>query len=583
MKKSKIILLGFMLLASNLLVIRCDLFREKNKICFTGRVVDQNGNPIEDARISLVGQKSKEVITAQKGEFKICAKPDENHRYVLNVEKLGFGFVSKIYSGATADIRITMEQATVVHELNPNDNITITDVVPNTSTPAQPDYTRMSGPLDTIPFVYDASGRLIAFGAPPEIERTYEAIDRFRPQRTGATVRVEPNALEDPTAEREQRGTFSQSAKSMLGNVTGSVSTIDIYSADGMPGDYTTRRQNGERGFMITYGAVDVNFYSHGKPLQLKKGKFATISIPVDTLALIYGEKLPPTIPLLVYDKETGLWQRDGNNVGTLNASGTAYEAKISHFSVFNMDEEFAAGVAVCYKICSFDTRPTGSYPGGARIQITGDIPGHVKDLPFGNTLCGGDGGCGGTGEAFAINNMKPNTPIGVRLFNGNTNQIVSSYVFITGNSGINALNCSSPLNYAGCGGPVNVNWVSVPAYMNANGTMNKPIIAIDKSGSDLKISWVYIEGPPPAYTNPPKDYHIEWSHDNFVNVHGTHSLPAGDTDLHNFHVLHSSLITTDGSRQYKFRIRVGPVITAVYSDTTTVCFTPDTGDLDPC
>ncbi|QOI98428.1 MAG: carboxypeptidase regulatory-like domain-containing protein [Flammeovirgaceae bacterium] len=582
MKRKTIIATLLVLLMSNLLIIRCDFFKDKNTQCFSGKVVDGKGNPIQGAQISIGGQKGRNIETDKMGEFKICSKPNKDQRYVLNVEKLGFGLVSKIYSSTTDDILIAMEQATVVKELNPNDNITITDIAPNTSSPAQPDYSRISSPLDTIPFVYDADGKLIAFGAPPEVERTYQAIDQFRPQRRGATVMVEPDALEDPTADREQRGTFFQASKSSLGPVTGSVSTVDVYSPDGMPGDYTTRMQNGDRGFMVTYGAVDVNFYSNGKPLQLKKGKFATISIPVDTLALLYGEKLPPTIPLLVYDKETGLWQRDGNNVGTLNNSNTAYEAKISHFSVFNMDEEFASGVAVCYKICSFDTRPTGSYPGGARIQITGDIPGHVKDLPFGNTQCGGDGGCGTGGEAFAINNMKPNTPIGVRLFNGNTNQIVSSYVFITGNSGINAINCSSPVNYAGCGGPVNVNWVSIPSYMNANGTMNKPIIAIDKSGSDVKISWVYIEGPPPTYTNPPKDYHIEWSYNDFVTVHGTYSLPTGNTNHHNFHVLLSSLIA-DGSRQYKFRIRLGPVISAVYSDTTVVCFTPDTEALDPC
>jgi hypothetical protein len=358
--------------------------------------------------------------------------------------------------------------------------------------------------------VYDANGRLIAFGAPPEVERTYKAIDQFRPQRRGATVRVEPDALEDPTADAEQRGAFFQSAKSRLGPVTGSVSTVDVYSPDGMPGDYTTRMQNGERGFMVTYGAVDVNFYSNGKPLQLKKGKFATLSIPVDTLALIYGEKLPPTIPLLVYDKETGLWQRDGNNVGTLNNAGTAYEAKVSHFSVFNMDEEFAAGVASCYKICS------DSAPAGARIEITGVIPNHIKNLPFGTSICTNSGlavGCAGGETAYAINNLKPNEPLGVRLFDGTT--VRATKVLITsGPSTPNEMNCIN--NYNGClPSVVHISW-SQACYQNADavGSITGPVLALQRNGDNFKFSWIYIDpgatGMPlqnPANTNYKLEY----------------------------------------------------------------------------
>ncbi|MCK6617498.1 MAG: hypothetical protein L6Q51_07615 [Cyclobacteriaceae bacterium] len=506
MKLKTIIATLLVLLMSNLLVIRCDLFKDKNTQCFSGKVVDGKGNPIQGALISIGGQKGRHIETTKGGEFKICAKPNKDQRYVLNVEKLGFGLVSKIYSGPDNAIAITMENATVIEGLNLNDNISITDTQPNTATPSQPDYTRISSPLDTIPFVYDAAGRLIAFGAPPQVERTYKAIDQFRPQRRGATVTLEPDALEDPTADRKQQGAFFQS-KGGLGSVTGSVSTVDIYSPDGMPGDYSTRMQNGERGFMVTYGAVDVNFYSNGKPLQLKKGKFATISIPVDTLALIYGEKLPATIPLLVYDKETGLWQRDGNNVGTLNKAGTAYEAKISHFSVFNMDEEFGATTAACLKLCS-DTAPTG-----ARIEITGVIPGHIKNLLFGSSICSASGtsvGCSAGETAYAINNMEPNEPIGVRLFDG-TN-VRASYVFIAGDAG-NETDCSD--NYAQCTAVEKISW-SVSCYQNndAVGSIDGPVVAIlPLGGTSFRVAWVYVDaaaaGSPLA--NPATNYKIEF------------------------------------------------------------------------
>lgn len=486
MKRSSVLLFLTLLIMTDLVIIQC---QPKGDICFSGRVVDQNDAPIEGARVTFGGKvRHKPVSTNKEGVFKICVSGSE--RFVLNITKLGYGMVSKVYTTSTADIEVAMEMATVVEGLDPTQEITITDEVPNQGRPAQPDLSRVSSPLDTLPFVYNAAGKLIAFGAPPEVNDAYEAIESFEPQQTGATVTVEADGLEE--ADEEKNTASLSQAEKRLGKVTGSVSTVDIYLPDGMPGDYSTRMSNGEGGYMVPYGAVDVNFYSNGKELQLKKGKFATLTIPVDTLKLIYKKKLPPTIPLLVYNKDTGEWERDGKNEGVLNKEGTAYVARVSHFSVFNMDEEFAAGVAVCYKICSRDARPAGSYPMGARIQITGDIPGHVKDLPFGTTLCSGDGGCPG-GEAFAINNMLPNTPIGVRLFDGNTNQVVSSYVFVTDNSGYNTNNCSG--DYDDCGGPVDVNWVSTPTYMNSDGTMKGPLLAIQKLGgvNEYTFTWVFI------------------------------------------------------------------------------------------
>jgi hypothetical protein len=505
--KTKQVLLILLFAISAISIGGCEFFEKifggKERQSFSGKVVDSGNNAIIGALVEI-GEVS--TTTRDSGKFDLAV--DSIDRYVLNVTQLGFGFVSKIYNTSTSNIVITMTAATVVTELDPAVEIVIEDTTPAPSIPVSPDIAHISSPLDTLPFIYDPNGRLIGFGAPQKVIDTYEAIDNFAPPVVGATIVVEPDALEDPDGDKAE-GSLYQKVKGK-GNVTGSLSTVDIYSPDGMPGDNTTRMGDGSSGFMVTYGAADVNFYRNGKPLQLKSGKFATLTIPVDTLALIYGQKLPETIPLLVYDKKSGLWARDGANVGQLNKTRTAYVAKISHFSVFNMDEEFDAGEATCYKMCISGTPP--AVPGVPMIQITGDIPGHVKTLTLGTSICSPTtGGCV-AGDAFAINNMKPNTPIGVRLLKGTT--IISSYVFVTGNSGVNAVNCTTPNpNYGGCGGPVQMDWGSSPCYMGTGGIMSSPILAINRTGTNVEFSILHIQNilADGSVSNVPTFYQIQF------------------------------------------------------------------------
>jgi hypothetical protein len=114
-----------------------------------------------------------------------------------------------------------------------------------------------------------------------------------------------------------------------------SVSTVDLYAPDSMPGDYTVRTKKRTM-WMQSYGAGTVNIQSGEKTFQLKKNTSAELTIPVDPTQLKMKGKIPSTMPLLLYDAKRGEWTLIGE--AKLNEKGDAYVAKVDHFSAFNTD-----------------------------------------------------------------------------------------------------------------------------------------------------------------------------------------------------------------------------------------------------
>jgi hypothetical protein len=537
------------------LITSCDSCKQPPKgPFFAGVVVDGEGQPVAGTEVEAGG---KTTATDERGNFKIAV--DASERYVLNIFKEGYRFVSKIYGDTSSTIRVQLAKATVVTvQAGGSNEIVVQDVNRSSMTPLSAQITSVKSPLDTIPFVYDEKGRLVDFVAPKEIKETYTAIEQFQPPLLGASISLPGDALVDP--ENPER--------SVEGDVLASISTVDLYAPDGMPGDYTLRFPDGSRGFMRTYGAADVSFFKDKKRLQLKKGQYATLTIPVDTLSIISKEQLPETIPLLVYEEKTGEWVRDGKNEGVLNEKRDAYVAKITHFSVFNMDMEFAN--PACYKLCAAGVPSTAL----AEISVVSKTK---AGLPFGSSLCAGLGDCGAGEAAFSIIYLQANTPVGLRLFDPGTNQIRSSYVFIAGGPSVpHDINCSG--NYASCSGPTSISWTP-PPYMNPNGTMNKPIIALRLEGTNLKISWVYIAGSPPTYTNPATNYTIEWTISNFPIVEGSVTV-TGSTKWHDS-ILVPLASLPDVGTNYRFRIRVG--VAGPTSDSSVDCFIPAPPSVGPC
>jgi hypothetical protein len=594
MKKFPLVLVTLVVMATCLM--HCG--PEKDRVCFSGKVVDNKGNPVVGALVSFGGRKTKATETSKNGSFEICI--ERGDRYVLNITKLGFGLVSKILmdtvGNASTNVEVMMTTATI-EEIEPEEQdevVVVQDITPTTSEPPSATVPENSvrSPLDTIPFVYDGNGQLVAFQASPAIGGSYQAAQAFEEQIIGASVEVNPQDLEeDPSG--AAAGFMQVENDSKKGAITASLSTIDIYNPDGMPGDYTVRNIDGCANYMQTFGAADINFYREGKRLQLKKGTFAKLTIPVDTIVLLAsGTRIPRTIPLFVYDKETGEWRRDGNNVGVLNKERTAYVAKLSHFSVYNMDIEF--GSPACYRMCNSAT--VGNIPTTYYMEITGPM-GNFHTYPF---QAGCTDGCGTGINAHVIARMRQDQETGVRIFDGPppTGKIKSSYVFIAGATSPDVYGtfCSADNGLCSGGATATISdWTSAPSrppYMDPvdDGTMIKPIIAlkvVNTGGVDrIRISWVFIPdvtiaGPNRDYTTlTNQSYFLEWSNDpTFGSVSGTIAITP-NTNWLNFFDFNMSSITGPSGDAYKFRIRVGPAIDAINSDPSDVCVTPDDGYL---
>src|SRR5690349_19098836 len=285
---------------------------------FSGKILNKNGDGIEEAVVK-VGK--REVSTSADGAFKICV--DRAERYILDVSNLKYGSVSKVYSDTASNIVITLSRATVV-TVDPNTDIVVEDVNPDVSTPAGTSATATT-PLDTIPFVYDARGRLVGFSMPDALKATVQGVSQFQQPQRGARISIPARSL---VMEGTQR--YAEDS------IEVSVNTIYLYSPDGMPGDNTVDLGGGKRGYMVSYGATNIEASVDGKPLQLGEGKTATLTIPIDTLSILSKADIPDEIPFLTYNKTTGLWEQSGT--ARLNSERTAYTKTVNHFSTFNLD-----------------------------------------------------------------------------------------------------------------------------------------------------------------------------------------------------------------------------------------------------
>ena len=87
---------------------------------------------------------------------------------------------------------------------------------------------------------------------------------------------------------------------------------------------------------MQSFGAGTVSIKAGGKPLQLKNGSKAKLTIPVDPTQLNVIAPIQETIPFLRYDEKKGFWILLGS--ADLNSKGDAYSTEIEHLSAFNTD-----------------------------------------------------------------------------------------------------------------------------------------------------------------------------------------------------------------------------------------------------
>jgi hypothetical protein len=150
--------------------------------------------------------------------------------------------------------------------------------------------------------------------------------------KDGARVTFPPNALVDANGQP------------VTGPVQVNVTPVNVGSnANAFPGLFAGLRQDGERGLLGSYGAVEYVLTSNGQRVQLSPGTSATIEIPIYTTLNLDRTNVVAgaTIPLWSLDERTGVWVQEG--VGTVVAnpdspSELALRAQVMHFSWWNCD-----------------------------------------------------------------------------------------------------------------------------------------------------------------------------------------------------------------------------------------------------
>lgn len=344
-------------------------------IGFSGRVRATDAPAVADATVEVNGATT---TTNSRGGFDV--RVDESETYVLNITKAGYGLVSRVYLEPVAGAVYTLTRGTTA-TVDPTQPIEVTDAR---------EYDRCPGPLSSrvawdsfpeaaTPRRIDRFGRVSGVADVSIRERS-----RILQVDCGPGIRVEipPNSLVDADGNPPP------------GMVDVTVHTFDVRSPFGMPGDYTATAASG-RGVMESYGAGQVEVWAGGKAYNLRPGAMARVTIPIEPSQLAAPGPEPPRIPLLKYDRSTGIW----NERGVLDRVGNAYVGVVDSFSEINSD--LVKQNQACIRIHSppsgtdftglpanFRLEATIPLGGGAAprvidVEITNDVPYHaIYNLP---------------------------------------------------------------------------------------------------------------------------------------------------------------------------------------------------------
>jgi hypothetical protein len=295
-------------------------------IRFSGKVDGTDVPAIKDAEVEING---KTTVTDANGLFSIAVRDDK--RFVLNIRKMGYGLVSRVYDDAVTGGQWTMTKASVTR-VSPTTPIKVTEERNRKNCPG-PEANRLNwSPYakKLRPQWQDGKGNVIS----PKSTKLESSIKRLLPvtkSPTNDNSRCGPGARVDIPANAL---VSEQTGLNTSGPVDISIATIDLRSPEQMPGDYSVRTTTGDTKVMESYGAVSVDIFSGGERLNLKPGSTATITLPVDPAQIAAGGVKPPTIPVLFYDEKRGIWVEEG----FARLVGNNYVAKVKHFSTINTD-----------------------------------------------------------------------------------------------------------------------------------------------------------------------------------------------------------------------------------------------------
>jgi len=399
-------------------------------ILFQGTLVGRvNGSPIANAAISLNGVSA---TSDARGQFQVTV-PDAP-RFVLNVSKPGFAFISRVYYAQAMGMQIPLDATQTV---------TVSG--------------RTGGSVQTEPgececACEDHHERDKDHDRDHHHDWDRDRDDRHRrhdqergkhcKQTTGQlAMSLEPDALVDA-----QGNPYTGTAKVELFQ-------YDTSLQNPIPGDQGAT-SHGTVVRLTTFGAFYIQPRdSAGNPLQMAANKKANVTMPIEPALLA---KAPATVPFLRYDESTGLW----TEIGTLTRSGNNYTGTIDHFSVFNADTEFAGSACVAVYLDP-DTFPTGTYamdafyvnPASGQFNHNGT---QVSQSP---------------GHPIGVERMTPNVNFTLDVENASNTTVLKSVTLNSGpplapqfsGTGSNAGLDIDSVNFSHCNGPVTIYNNGVP------------------------------------------------------------------------------------------------------------------------
>jgi hypothetical protein len=301
--------------------------KKEKKVTFSGTVVSVSMEPIDQVLVTVNGETSE---TDQNGVFKVSVKADQNE-FLVSAEKFGYGLYSKSFSNAFSDEQIIVTQGTVV-EFDPTIDNVIEDTNSNNNI-AQSALLALDTSLlfNVVPRVYDHTGKLIDLGYPDEVKGIFDYVKTPRTSRRGMSMNLRANSLRNAAGNLPPAGT----------KLKASVSTVDFFNPDGMPGNFTVRfkgdpkrfeidttrsKKNqqslqqvkseemkardstpspaelnsnssegaeGQLAFMESYGAATIDISDGEESYQLEEGMTATVTIPVYSIRQEKNEFIP--------------------------------------------------------------------------------------------------------------------------------------------------------------------------------------------------------------------------------------------------------------------------------------------------
>ncbi len=308
---------------------------EEPTVLAKGQVFDYSQNPIESAKIKISYTSENEEsnvamgLTDANGAFSI--ELPKSNRFVINVSKVGYGFTSTTFQDNETPFDsipksiFYLNQATVA-TIDPTvgGTVTVTNTQSFGSNSSRADWSQ--SPTGSLPIVLDDSGRVASFRMPDQLKQAWDIQVKNQARLSATRLRLRPNTLVNAQGNAPQ------------GNVSVSMSAIDVFAPNGMPGRNIARTVREQSGPMQSFGAVAVEIYDNEQSYNLNRNQEASAEIvmPIPDWQLELAEDFPKSVPILFFNEESGVWEEDGRAV--LNDSLNAYVGTISHFSSINFD-----------------------------------------------------------------------------------------------------------------------------------------------------------------------------------------------------------------------------------------------------